>query len=241
MKKLKCINSLHLKILAIIFMLCAHLWETIIAYNNWLDCVGRIAFPIFAFLIVEGYFNTKDFRKYLLRLFIFALISELPFNLMAEGGWIYPFHQNVLFTFCIALLFINWMEKGKTGKLNFTLRTAASIICGYVIGFVTMVDYFGYGILMVFVFYLFRNIRFALIFQLICMLYINFEMIGGLVYPIELFKYNFEFPQQGLAVLALIFIWMYNGKKGYDSKTLQYLFYAFYPAHMIILAILMRI
>lgn len=81
------------------------------AGHNWLDAVGRLAFPIFAFLTAEGFFHTRDFKKYLARMFLFALASELPFDLIAEGGWFYPFHQNVLFTFCIALPLMAWMER----------------------------------------------------------------------------------------------------------------------------------
>lgn len=104
-----------------------------------------------------------------------------------------------------------------------------------------MVDYFGYGILMVFVFYLFRNVPFGWIGQLICMIYINWEMMGGLVYLVPIFGRTLEIPQQGLAVLALIPIWLYNGKQGPYSKPIQYIFYSFYPVHMTILAILMRL
>lgn len=149
-KRWQCLNALHLKFLAMVLMVCAHLWSTIIAGHNWLDAIGRLAFPIFAFQIVEGFFHTKDFKKYLKRMFLFALISELPFNLMAEGGWICPFHQNVMFTFCIALLLMRWMEKVRTvSKWRFALRILVSVIFGFLLGFVTMVDYFGYGILMV--------------------------------------------------------------------------------------------
>lgn len=241
-QKWRFINSFYLKILAMVLMVCAHLWSTVIAGHNWLDAIGRLAFPIFAFQIVEGFFHTKNYKKYLLRMFLFALISELPFNLMAEGAWIYPFHQNVMFTFCIALLFMGWTEKVRgASKWRFVLRMTVSVIGGFLLGFLTMVDYFGYGILMVLVFYLFRNMRFGWIGQLVCMIYINWEMMGGLVYPVELFGRTVDIPQQGLAVLALIPIWLYNGKQGPHSKVMQYAFYAFYPVHMTVLAILMRL
>lgn len=241
-KKWQCLNALHLKILAMALMLCSHMWITVVAGNNWLDDIGRLAFPIFAFQIVEGFFHTGDFRKYLKRMFLFALVSELPFNLMAEGSWFYPFHQNVLFTFCIALLLMRWMENARNkSKWRFFLRVSVSVIFGYLLGFVTMVDYFGYGVLMVFVFYLFRDIRFGRIGQLICMFYINWEMIGGLVYPVTLFGRSVVIPQQGFAVLALIPIWLYNGRQGPHNKAIQYACYAFYPVHMIVLAVLMRI
>ena len=113
MKKLKFINSNALKILAMAFMLLDHLWATIIPDNQWMTCVGRLAFPIFAFMITEGYAHTSDFKKYAKRLFLFGLISEIPFNLMSSGSFVYPFHQNVMFTLLLGLLSIREIDRIK--------------------------------------------------------------------------------------------------------------------------------
>ena len=91
-------TSASLHIMAMAFMLCDHLWGTIIPGNDWLTCIGRIAYPIFAFMIVEGYFHTSNLKKYVKRLFIFALLSEIPFNLAMGSRLFYPIHQNVLWT-----------------------------------------------------------------------------------------------------------------------------------------------
>ena len=64
------------------FMLCDHLWGISVRGNDWLTCVGRLAFPIFAFMIVEGYFHTKNLKKYVLRLLFFAVISEIPYPIL---------------------------------------------------------------------------------------------------------------------------------------------------------------
>ena len=75
-------TSMSLHIMAMVFMLCDHLWATIVPGNDWLTCVGRLAYPIFAFMIVEGYFHTHNLEKYVMRLLMWAVISEIPFDLV---------------------------------------------------------------------------------------------------------------------------------------------------------------
>ncbi len=87
-------------------MFCDHLWATLLPQYEFLTWIGRISFPIFAFMITEGLYQTKDVKKYVKRLFIFSFISEIPFNLMYDGSVIYLFHQNVLWTFLMALLLL---------------------------------------------------------------------------------------------------------------------------------------
>lgn len=229
------LSSAGLHILAMGFMLLDHLWATVVPGNEWMTCVGRLAFPIFAFLIVEGYFHTRDFKKYLLRLLICALISEIPFNLMCAGRIFYPVHQNVLWTFLISLLLIRWIEKKDASLWSRYLRWAVAMSLGLIVGTVTMVDYYGYGVMMVLVFYFFRgrDWRNRLV-QLLGLYWINVEMMGGLVYPIG----GIEIPQQGFALLALIFLWNYRGRKGYDKPWFRWLCYLFYPAHMLVLALM---
>ncbi len=239
MKKRIGINALQLKILAMVFMLCDHMWATIIHGNDWLTCVGRLAFPIFAFQIAEGYAHTHDAKAYRRRLLIWALISEIPFNLMTAGGFIYPFHQNVMFTFWLALLLLKPIEKAKVrGGVLGALAFLGWTLLGFLVGTLTMVDYYGYGILMVILFYMTRTAPAGKLIQLLAMYYINFEMMGGLVYPFELLGREFSFPQQGFALLALIPIWLYNGKQGPYNKTIRRACYAFYPAHILILALI---
>lgn len=226
-------TSLWLHIIAMVFMLCDHLWGTIILGNEWLTCIGRISFPIFAFLIVEGYFKTRDLKNYIFRLTFIALISEVPFDLMMGGSVFYPFHQNVIWTFLIAIWLISWNEKVKDRSLLFRILTCvASVVCGYLLGLITMVDFYHAGVLTVLVFYFFREKKWwSYIGQLICLWYINTEMLGGLVYEFG----SFTFHQQGFALIALLFVWMYNGKKGHSSKLFQALCYIFYPLHMFVL------
>ena len=235
------VTSFVLHLLAMGTMLCDHLWGTVIPGNDWLTCVGRLAFPIYAFLLVEGYFHTRNLKKYVLRLLIFALISEIPFNLAMGSTWFYPIHQNVLWSFLICLGLIHWNEKARAkGKLwRRILVGVATVAIGYIVGLVTMVDYYHAGILMVLIFYFFRGRKWwCFLGQLLCLWYVNLEILGGFGYELVLFGRNVFLTRQGLALLALIPIWLYRGKQGYHSKPFQYLNYAFYPAHLLILALI---
>ena len=122
LERMKCLDALQLKCIAMALMLCDHAWSTVVPGMNWLTAIGRMAFPIFAFQLVEGFFRTHDRKKYLKRMFLFALISEIPFNLITEGGIFNPFHQNVLFSFCLSLLAMMVLEKAREkGKWVFSL------------------------------------------------------------------------------------------------------------------------
>ena len=117
----KRINSFTLHILAMIFMVSDHLWNIFFPNQVWLYVIGRLAFPIFAFMIVEGFFRTKNRKKYLIRIFIFAIISEIPFNLFSSLAiravimLFYPYN-NVLWTFLIALCGLSLLEKIEKSK-----------------------------------------------------------------------------------------------------------------------------
>ena len=235
------LTSLSLHLLAMACMLCDHLWGTIIAGNDWLTCIGRISFPIFAFMIVEGYFHTSNLKKYAGRLFVFALISEIPFNLAMGSRIFYPVHQNVLWSFLISIGLIFWNEKAKTTHKIWKqiIVGCVTVVLGTLLGLLTMLDFYHAGILTVLVFYFFRQRKWwSYLGQFICLWYINTEILGGFGYEINLFGNTHFFERQGLALLALIPIWLYKGKQGYHSKTFQYICYAFYPVHLLILGLL---
>ena len=238
------ISSVGLHIFAMIFMLMDHMWATVFTNTQWLTQVGRLAFPIFAFMIVDGYTHTKNLKKYVIRLLAFALISEIPFNLMTGGRVFYYVHQNVLWTFLIGigLMHLNELAR-KKGKLWLTALTAVSTVAlGYILGYITFVDYNAAGILTVLLFYFFRGRKWwCMLGQLAGLYYINVELLQGLYFEVELFGHNFEIVQQGIAVLSLVFIWLYKGRQGKKSKVFQYFCYAFYPAHMLILWIIMNL
>ncbi len=237
------LSSMALHILAMILMLSDHLWGTVVHGNEWMTCIGRVAFPIFSFLTVEGFFYTKNLKRYMERILIFALISEIPFNLMMSGSLIYPFHQNVLWSFLISL-WLMWINEKAQAKRKWWLNlltAAGTLLLGWILGLISFVDYNYAGVMMTMAFYFFHGTKWwQLTGQLLAMKYINFYM-GGMVYEFMLFGKEVSFPQQGFAIFALIPIWLYNGQRGMQSKFMKWFNYAFYPAHMLILWLLMLI
>lgn len=234
------ISAAVLHILAMVLMLMDHLWATLLPAQDWLTCAGRVAFPIFAFMSVEGYFHTHNFKKYAQRMLLFAVLSEIPFDLMYGGTWFYPVHQNVIWTLLMGLLGIHLMEtvRKKQKPWIYVLVSAGVVAAGGILGTLCMVDYYGVGVLTVFIFYFFRGRKWwCLLGQLLALYWVNVQMLGGLMYPIQLFGVEFELCQQGLALLALLPIWLYRGRHGYHSKPFQYACYAFYPVHMLILVL----
>lgn len=232
-----------LHIIAMTLMLMDHLWATLLPAREWLTCAGRVAFPIFAFMAVEGYFHTRSFKKYILRMLLFAVLSEIPFDLMYGGTWFYPVHQNVLWTLLLSLLGVWLMEQvRKKGKTWMYLLVCVLVVpAGLVLGTLCMVDYYGVGVLTVFVFYFLHGRKWwCFLGQLAALYWLNVELLGGLMYPVQFFGMEFELCQQGLALLALIPIWLYRGSQGYHSKPFQYLCYAFYPVHMLLLVVVLN-
>lgn len=232
----KIINNNTLKIIAMILMLLDHLWGTIIPGNQWMTLIGRMAFPIFAFLIVEGFFHTSDLKKYMKRLFIFGLISEIPFNLIYTGSIIFPFHQNVMFTLLLGLLIINEIDKIKNNKeIKKKIIPILKIFLFLLISIIGFVDYGVTGVLTIVVFYLFRGFKLAWIGQLISLILLYIVFFEGQSVIFNIFNYEYFLPLQSIGVLSLIFIWLYNGEKSKNNKLIKYLFYSFYPVHMLVI------
>lgn len=225
-----------LKLLAIIFMLLDHLWATIIPGNKWMNYVGRMAFPIFAFQIAEGYVHTSNYKKYAKRLLIFALISEIPFDLFYGGNWIYPFHQNVLFTLLLGLMAIHQVDGIKDFKsIKKSVQSAIKLVGILLIALLGLVDYGVYGVLTVVAFYIFRDFKGARLCQLGAMIWMNVIAFKGEYIPLTVLGQCLEIPTQGFALFALIPIWLYNGKQGTRNKWSKYGAYLFYPVHILIL------
>ena len=229
------LTSFDLHLLAMGLMLCDHICLALMPDRLWMTCVGRLAFPIFAFLVAEGFIRTRSRARYARRLLVFALVSEVPFDLLAAGRPVYPLRQNVLWIFLIALgcmQLLEWAKADPRPAARFVL-SAGAVLGGFLAGTAFMVDYFGPGVWTVLVFYFVRGDGWRQrLGQLLCLLFLNgwllagqTVLLGGLVLPIQAF-----------AVLALPFIWLYRGRQGPHGRAVRWLFYGFYPAHLRVLA-----
>ena len=229
------LTSFDLHLLAMGLMLCDHVCLALMPDRLWMTCVGRLAFPIFAFLVAEGFIRTRSRARYARRLLVVALVSEVPFDLLAAGRPVYPLRQNVLWTFLIALgcmQLLEWAKADPRPAARFVL-SAGAVLGGFLAGTAFMVDYFGPGVWTVLVFYFFRGDGWRQrLGQLLCLLFLNGWLLAGqTVLPGGL-----ALPIQAFAVLALPFIWLYRGRQGPHGRAVRWLFYGFYPAHLLLLA-----
>ena len=232
------INANQLRVLAMFLMLLDHLWATLVPGNFWMTYLGRLAFPIFPFQISEGFFHSTDRRRYAKRLFLFALLSEVPFDLIYGGTVLYPFHQNVMFTLLLGLLACCAIDRARGERTaRATLRGALSVAGILLLSLIGMVDYGWKGVMTVAAFYLLRDFPFAWLAQFAALMLLNIVLFEGQTIPLL----GWDFPTQGFAVLSLLPIWLYNGRRGGGGKALQYAFYAFYPLHMLVLYLLFSI
>lgn len=225
------LSALDLKLLAMAAMLVDHMGYLLFPTAMWMRYVGRLAFPIFAFQIAEGWYRTHDREKYTLRLLICAVVSEVPFDLAFSGTPVDPGYQNVLWTFCIAAAALWAMEALRRLQIPLPLAALCAGAAGYLLGEALQSDYFGPGVLTVLVFALCRQWHIGRLPELAAMLVIN----GWLLPSASMTVWGMELPVQLLAAAALPLIWLYRGRKGPHSPVLQGIWYAFYPAHLLLL------
>ena len=218
-----------LKGIAAALMLTDHVGAILLPEVPVLRCVGRLAFPIFAFFIAEGYTHTRDFGRYFRRLAILAVVSEIPFNL--ENGAVFdPARQNVLFTFCLALLTLRGLEAlGRERGFGRWAGCGLVLAAGFAAGELLRTDYGGWGVVTVALLQLCRDGKYAKLWLLLAMAAVNGLGMGSLTMPV----FGGEMPIQIFAVAALPVIWLYNGQAG--PKGLRRAFYVFYPAHLLVL------
>lgn len=175
--------------------------------------VGRIAFPIFCFLLVEGFLHTRSRRRYGLNMFLFALVSEVPWNLV-HTGTLFCSKQNVFFTLLLGFLGMCAIERFRSDRL----RMAVSLIGLFFVSLLLRADYgcMGYGFILL-LYVLRRQRLFA-------------AVIGSSLMP-PFWK----------VLMAFIPIAMYNGKRGFiQGPVAKYAFYAFYPLHLFVIYLMMK-
>lgn len=204
------LNGFTLKWIAMLTMLVDHTGMALFPQYPVLRIIGRLAFPIYCFLLVEGAVYTSNWKKYLGRLLLFALISELPFDLARRGQVVAFDAQNVFFTLSFGLLAVIILKEQK----NSLAAWIAALVLVLAAEFFRT-DYGGGGVMIILIFYLLRE---HMLLKSFCF---GAEILwgyGGI---------------ENYALLALAPIVCYNGKKGPGG--LKYLFYVFYPAHLLLL------
>lgn len=187
-------------------------YEQLVIVYQIMRFTGRIAFPIFCFLLIEGFEHTRNVRKYALRLFGFCVISEIPFDLLFNGQLLETGYQNVFFTLLLGLLTMwafrsvnqqNWSRSIKV------LMDILVLVTGIAAADFLRTDYGGIGIICIMILYITRKSKVT-------------QIVAGCV----------SFSWEITASLAFIPIGFYNGRRGWNMK---YFFYIFYPAHLLLL------
>lgn len=219
-------TAFALKMIAIITMFIDHFGYFInngkfSAYNY----IGRLAFPIFAFQITQGYIHTSNFKKYFLRLFIFALISQIPFYLFFHSFLHLDVGLNIFFVLVLGLLCIYLYDKSPSKILVLPI---VALIC--YMGEFLKVDYGYWGILLIFMFYFTKDnkILMSILFFGMCLLkYIAPIFLTSSIDIQNILLALFTF-------ITIVPILLYNGKLGLKTKKLLYVFY---PGHLLLLYI----
>ena len=214
-------SSFVLKIIAILSMVIDHSGYLIFDKFSFMNYMGRLAFPIFAFLITEGYIHTSNFKKYVYRLLIFGIISQIPYMLFFNNN---TFTLNILFTLALGLITISIYNKFKNKLFGFL-----SVIWFAVLAHFLHFEYGWFGISIIFIFYFFKKEKTYMNILFFITTFINYIYYFSKTLRIEYLLIIL------FCTLALVPINLYNGKKG---KNIKYFLYLFYPLHLIALYIL---
>lgn len=206
-------------------MLSDHIGDAIYGKFTFLNLIGRISFPIFSFQAVQGYINTKNFKKHMIKLLIFACISQIPFMLFLST-FTTEFTLNIFFTFFLGLLSLFVYDKCTNKILGFLFVIITSII-----GELIHVDYGAFGILLIFIFYFFKDKKLQMAITTILLCFAKY--IPDIIKVPSLYSHYLSCSL--FTSLSLIFILFYNKKEGPKAK---YFFYIFYPLHLLILYII---
>ena len=225
----KCLSNFDLKLIAIITMTIDHIGVVFgTPFYNLLRAVGRLSFPIFAFLLTEGYVHTKSFSKYFFRLLVLAVVSEVIYDYVFYGSFIYLEANNIFFTLALGLLTLWLLDKSRTlvkkyfkEKIDLTIILPITyLLIIVVMGLIAEFLNFSYGMLGILVisfFYLFKK---------------NFPLT---VLSVSLSTLILGDTMQYFSLLSLILIYFYNRKVGKKCKVF---FYLYYPLHILVLGVI---
>lgn len=225
-KSIKGINGAQLKYIAFASMFIDHFNKAIITpfltgtgpmviITTIFDILGRIAFPIFAFMVVEGFFKTKSRWSYLRNLLIFAVISEIPYDMFQSAEFVNTWSQNILWGLALGLFTIMVIDKLKDYIKKRPLWIFVSILIVVLSSLGSMLissDYEYYAIIIIYLYYLFYDKRL---------------LASGLSYLVII--------KEIYAILGFATVLFYNGEKGKQNKIYNYLFY---PVHLLIFGII---
>lgn len=225
-KNLKGINGAQLKYIAFASMFIDHFNKAIITpfltgtgpmviITTIFDILGRIAFPIFAFMVVEGFFKTKSQWKYLRNLLIFAVISEIPYDMFQSAEFVNTWSQNILWGLALGLFTIMVIDKLKAYIKKRPLWIFVSLLLVALSSLGSMLissDYEYYAIIIIYLYYIFYDKRL---------------LASGLGYLVII--------KEIYAILGFATVLLYNGEKGKQNKIFNYLFY---PVHLLIFGII---
>lgn len=217
-------NRNILKIIAVISMLLDHIGAFIFPSQIWFRIIGRIAFPIFAFFIAEGLKHTRSRKRYVLALLICGVVSQIPYSILFSS-WKF----NIIFTFLYAILLIYLLENIK--KNSYLLTVCVTFLTLFLIVFdlFQIISYGIFGVILVIVFYFSKNKKQALFFGFITLIFLAIRFI-------DFSNITFTSFNQFFAIFSLVLLYFYNHKKG--KLNLKYLFYVFYPLHLLVVYII---
>lgn len=215
-------NVFILKIIALSSMIIDHYGAIFQSNIPIYRIIGRIAFPIYCFLLVEGYTHTKNIKKYAIRLLLFALISEIPFDFAFYGGINFS-HQNIFFTLFIGLVTMYLLDRqdGNNG-----LGRTIVIIGAFILAMIFSVDYNYLGIIYILLFYKSKDYPKSKSLPFVALIMFVMNLV------------NTTWIQQ-FSLLALPIIYLYNKELGPKNKFIQLFFYAAYPLHLLIFYIIL--
>lgn len=222
-------NSNKLKVIAILTMLIDHIGYALFPEVIVLRIIGRLSFPIFAFMVAEGYHYTKSVDKYMIRFGIFAIVSEIPFDLAFHDKFIDIHAQNIFWTLLLGLIALRLYDYYKDKN---KLLGVLSVFVTCILSFYFKTDYYVFGILIIFAFNRLRDKPIRKMFVVASLL-----LLLSLVIALSMGDFTLNGMYQVFSLISLYLIHLYNGKLGMKSVAFKYLLYVFYPLHLSIICI----